>query len=51
MPYLYEELQAKGINAKTLPLTLAYSLPYEAKLDRLCGSENITYKPVKENKN
>jgi len=51
MRYLYEQLKAKGINTKRLPLSLAYSLPYEAKLDRLCGSENITFKPVKENKN
>ena len=48
---LYEELLARGLDATKLSLELAYSLPYDARLERLCGSEIITYKPVEINKN
>jgi len=51
MKYLYQELQDKGLDARALPWNLAYSLPYSAKLERTCGGEVITNKPIKINKN
>lgn len=49
--YLYEELKVKNIDAIKLPIDLAYSVPYLARADRVIGSEIITFRPVKENKN
>lgn len=51
LSYLYEELRVKKIDAIKLPIDLAYSVSYLAQLDRVLGSEIITFKPVVVNKN
>lgn len=50
MKFLYEQLKGK-VSVLKLPLELAYSLPYLVKVDRTIGSEIVTFKEVKVNKN
>jgi len=40
--YLYEEHPVD-----TLPLDLAYSIPYIVEIDLVCGTEIVTFKPVR----
>ena len=48
---LYEELIDKKLDPVKLPLDLAYSVPYDVRVDQLYGTGIITYKEVKVNLN
>ena len=43
MIFLYEELKEKGLKILSLPLELAYSIPYDIKVDKLMGTEITTF--------
>jgi hypothetical protein len=51
MNTLYEELQAKGLNAKKLSLELAWTIPYDYQTDQIIGTEIVTFKTVTQSEN
>jgi len=51
MQYLYEKLKERGLDPRPLSLDLVYSVEYKIDLDRLCGTIEVTYRPVEKSLN
>jgi len=51
MQYLYEQLQERGLDPTPLSLDLVYSIEYIVELDKLCGTIEVTYRPVENSMN
>ena len=51
MQYLYEKLKERGLDPTPLSLDLVYSVEYKIDLDKLCGTVEVTYRPVENSLN